>query len=516
MNRDIIIGIDAGTSLIKAVAFSLNGKELAISSTTNDYKTNSNGHATQSLNKTWENCIKVIKELREKLPDIDNKICLISVTGQGDGTWLIDKNGDPVCDAWLWLDSRSSKEAEEISKLNSENERFMATGTGMFSGQQSSQLVFMEKNHPELLDKARSAFHCKDWLYYKLTGVVATDPSESCFTFGNFRTQDYDKSVISGLGLSNRSYLMPEIINGSKKTHSLNDHASKMLGLKNGIPVALSYIDAVCTFLGSGGYEKNKDVGNSSLGTTSGHMKASLISDINPNLDLKSGYVMLLPIDNTAIQFQTNMSGMINIDWLKNLVEDIFTDFDFDFDEKKFLTNIDNWLNSSKPAKLLYHPYISEAGERGPFINSKAQASIIGLESNHKFPELIRSFVEGLCYAARECYLAMGTIPKEIRLAGGGAKSSSIRNIFSAILKTNIRTVNRKEAGAAGAAMTGSMALELYQDWDACVNEWVKPYLGEEEVYNNKYSEVYDKMFAVYLNSRDKVVPIWDQLNKKY
>ena len=244
-------------------------------------------------------------------------------------------------------------------------------------------------------------------------------------------------------------------------------------------------------------------------------MKASLISDINPNLDLKSGYVMLLPIDNTAIQFQTNMSGMINIDWLKNLVENIFTDFDFDFDEKKFLANIDNWLNSSKPCKLLYHPYISEAGERGPFINSKAQASIIGLESNHKFPELVRSFVEGLCFAARECYLAMGTIPKEIRLAGGGAKSSSIRSIFSTILKTNIRIVNRKEAGAAGAAMTGSMALGLYQDWDSCISEWVKPYLGDEEAYNNKYSEVYDKMFEVYLNSRDTVMPIWDQLNKK-
>ena len=146
MNKDIIIGIDAGTSLIKAVAFSLDGKELAISSTSNNYETNSNGHATQSLNKTWENCIKVINNLKEKLTDINNRICLISVTGQGDGTWLIDKNGSPVCDAWLWLDSRSSKEAEEISKLNTENERFMATGTGIFSGQQSSQLIFMEKN----------------------------------------------------------------------------------------------------------------------------------------------------------------------------------------------------------------------------------------------------------------------------------------------------------------------------------------------------------------------------------
>ena len=106
---------------------------------------------------------------------------------------------------------------------------------------------------------------------------------------------------------------------------------------------------------------------------------------------------------------------------------------------------------------------------------------MLGLNSNHRFPEIVRSFIEGLCFAAKECYLAMGEIPKEIRLTGGGSQSKSIRNIFSNILKTNVRTSNRKEAGAAGAAMIAAMSLGLYNEWNKCMEEWVHLFLGDIE-----------------------------------
>ena len=65
-------------------------------------------------------------------------------------------------------------------------------------------------------------------------------------------------------------------------------------------------------------------------------MKANQISKIKPNINLKSGYVMLLPIENTALQFQTNMSGMMNVNWLISFVSDIFKDFNIQFSEKNF------------------------------------------------------------------------------------------------------------------------------------------------------------------------------------
>ena len=74
----------------------------------------------------------------------------------------------------------------------------------------------MERTAPELLDRAEVALHCKDWLYLKLTGVRATDPSEASWTFGDFRTRAYDDAVIEALGLSRRRGLLPEIVDGDR------------------------------------------------------------------------------------------------------------------------------------------------------------------------------------------------------------------------------------------------------------------------------------------------------------
>ena len=195
------------------------------------------------------------------------------------------------------------------------------------------------------------------------------------------------------------------------------------------------------------------------------------------------------------------------------MVNDIFRDFDIEFNNKNFLNKIDKWIENTEPSKLIYHPYISEAGERGPFINSQAQASLLGLDSNHSFPEIVRCFIEGLCFAAKECYLAMGEIPKEIRLAGGGSQSVSIRKIFSNILKTNVRTSYRKEAGAAGAAMIGAISLGMYNEWNKCIDEWVTPFLGDIEKFDKNYSNKYDNLYDIYLDSRSKIMPVWKSLN---
>ena len=78
---------------------------------------------------------------------------------------MIDKEGNPVCDAWLWLDARSSGVVKELTNLESENSRFNSTGTAIFAGQQSAQISYMEKNNPEIHNKSTTAFHWKDSQY---------------------------------------------------------------------------------------------------------------------------------------------------------------------------------------------------------------------------------------------------------------------------------------------------------------------------------------------------------------
>ena len=512
MNKDVIIGIDAGTSVLKAVAFSLDGKELASTFIPNIYSISDNGKATQSPNETWKKCVKIISNLCLKLPSLDSRTLIISITGQGDGTWLVDKDGEPTCDAWLWMDSRSAKIAKDLSFLPTEEARFNATGTGMFAGQQGSQLNYIESTSPDILNKSITAFHCKDYLYMKMTGVRATDPSEACMSFGNFRTRHYDDEVIKNIGLQKRRSLLPKIIDGSKVTYPLSDNAAKIIGLKAGTPISLAYLDGLCSFLGSGGYDPIKKVGNTVIGTTGVHMKSSSVSEVSLDLDSKSGYTLVLPIPEQILQLQTNMSGSLNIDWLSSVALDLFKEFDIKITSEDIITRIDQWLQSTKPGKILYHPYISDAGERGPFIDNFARASIIGLTSSHRFPDIVRAVIEGLCMASRDCYLAMGEIPSEIRLAGGATKSKVLRKIFSSALKTTIRTSNSKEPGATGAAMIGAMAIGVYQDWEKCISEWVTPLLGEVEEYDSDLAKIYDQLFENYLNSRKNMQPLWPKL----
>ena len=88
-STDIIIGIDAGTSVIKAVAFDLSGVQLAVSSVRNTYATKRDGSAIQSMDQTWSDCATAIRGLSDKISGLAERVAAIGVTGQGDGTWLV-------------------------------------------------------------------------------------------------------------------------------------------------------------------------------------------------------------------------------------------------------------------------------------------------------------------------------------------------------------------------------------------------------------------------------------------
>ncbi|MEM7114663.1 MAG: FGGY family carbohydrate kinase [Chloroflexota bacterium] len=177
-NDNIFIGIDAGTSVIKAVAFSAAGDTLAVASRANSYRTLSNGGVEQNMERTWNDTLAVLKELIVANPDYAERVVSISVTGQGDGTWLLDTQGRPVQAAWLWLDARSSRQVEQIIQSPHYEEIFGLTGASVNVCQTRSQLRWMLEHTPEVVEKTAVSLHCKDYLYFNLTGVLATDPSE--------------------------------------------------------------------------------------------------------------------------------------------------------------------------------------------------------------------------------------------------------------------------------------------------------------------------------------------------
>jgi erythritol kinase (D-erythritol 1-phosphate-forming) len=510
--KDVLIGIDAGTSVIKSIAFDLGGRQLAVHAIPNQYDTSGGAAATQDMARNWADTAATLRGLADKVPDLAKRTAALAVTGQGDGTWLIDKSGVPVGPGWLWLDARAASIVDEIRAGPHDRARFEKTGSGLAACQQGPQLIWMKQHLPEAVQQAAHGFHCKDWLYFNLTGEIATDPTEGVFTFGDFRTRNYDESVIETLGLTGERRLMPEIVDGVSVRHPLSQSGAKETGLLAGTPVVLGYVDVACTALGAGLYDRKALPGCTIIGSTGMHMRlAPTPEDVILNED-RTGYTMAMPAPGVYAQMQSNMAATLNIDWILSLASGVLAGEGVKKSHADMLGLVDGWVAAAKPASLLFQPYISEAGERGPFIDADARAGFIGLSMRHGFGDLVRSVVESLALSARDCYLASGALPKEVRLTGGAARSKSLRQILAAALGADVRTSSREEAGAAGAAMIAAVSIGLYRSMEDCAAEWVTPLLGQAERPDAALAEAYAKIYPAYAAAHQALRPVWKDM----
>jgi erythritol kinase (D-erythritol 1-phosphate-forming) len=513
MNKNIIIGVDAGTSVLKAVAFTTHGEQLAVAAIPNHYVTHADGGVEQDMLRTWRDAVTAMRELVGKIPDLPERLIAISVTAQGDGMWLIDKAGEPVGPATIWLDNRAASIVDDYVSTPEYAAHYGRTGTGLTVVQMSGKLAWMQRHRPELLAKATHAFHCKDWLYFKLTGDRVTDPSESNFTFGNFRTREYQADILDHLGASAAKGLLTPVVDGTADCGRLSDGVAKATGLKSGTPVCLGYIDVVCTGLGGGLYDASGQSGCTIVGSTGMHMRLrTSVEDVRLN-DEKSGFTIVFPAPGMVAQMQSNMAATLNIDWLLDVARSVLQAEGVDRSRGDLLKGMDDKLLSREPAKLLYHPYISRAGERGPFMETAARAMFNGLDATADYFDMMRAVFEGLAFASRDGYAAMGAIPKEIRLTGGAARSKALRLILSSVLDADIRSVSREECGAAGAAMIAAVQQKLFPDMGACAETWVDPHFGKATKPDSQLARRYREVFPHYVKARQAMRPVWQKLS---
>lgn len=509
MSRDLLIGIDAGTSVIKSVAFTRDGEQVGASARPNVYRIIDGVGAEQDMAATWADAAATLRGLAGRVPNLAERVAAIAVTAQGDGTWLIDAEGEPVGPALIWLDARAAALTEELRASPTGRRHFESTGSGLAACQMGPQLIWLDRHRPDAMARAVTAFHLKDWLFFKLTGERATDPSEGVHSFGDFRTMDYAEGVVEGFGLSNLRGLLPPIVNGARRMGSLGRAAARDIGFGEGLPVCLGPIDIVATALGAGLYDPIEDTGCTIVGSTGMHMRiARSAQAVRLNAE-STGYTLAFPVPGTFAQLQSNMASTLNIDWLVDLARGVLKQHGVDKSRADIFLDLDDHVLAAEPGTLLYHPYISEAGERGPFVDAAARAQFHGVSARHSFNDLMRAVYEGLGFAARDCYAAMGPVPPEIRVTGGAARSKALRTILGAALGTRIRTSTREEAGAAGAAMVAAVAIGVCPDMETCIDRWVTPTLADALDPDPALAHRYDRLFPAYVASRKSSAPVW-------
>jgi erythritol kinase (D-erythritol 1-phosphate-forming) len=513
-SRDVIIGIDAGTSLIKTVAFKLDGSQLGDCALPNTYTASTNGFVEQDMLRTWDDTVAALHGLLAAVPDLARRVAAVAVTGQGDGTWLIDEDGQPVAPALLWLDSRAGELVAGIRASKKNELLYRRTGSGLSACQQGAQLAWLQVHAPQTLSRAKTAFHCKDWLYFLLTGERATDPSEATFSCGDFRKRGFDLETARLLGISDRMSLFPQVVDGVTTTHPLKTAAALQIGLPEGLPVSLGYVDVICNALGSGLYDPSPEVGCSIIGSTGMHMRLASNGDaimLNPEA---TGYTMPFPVKDHYAQMQSNMAATLNIDWLLDVARGVLESEGISRSRGVLIRALDERILQAKAGDLLFHPFISNAGERGPFVAHEASAQFWGLRSRHGYWDLMRAVIEGLAFAARDCYSAMGSLPRDLRITGGAARSRALHAIMGAALECDIRVCNRAEAGAAGAGMIAAVATGCYPDMMTCARDWVAPHLNAPQKPDPELVSRYARLFPVYVEARRASQPLWRTLSQ--
>jgi erythritol kinase len=266
-------------------------------------------------------------------------------------------------------------------------------------------------------------------LYFKWCGERATDPSEGVFTYGDFRSRGYCQAVLELLELDAYGSLLPELVDGTQHAAKLCADAANATGLASGTPVVLGPVDIICSGLGGGMYEPDRNVGYSIIGSAGIHMRIyHSLEDIE--LHDQAGYVMPFVAPGTWAEMMSNMAATLNIDWMLDMAEELMGVFGQAPGRKAILETLDGLAARAEPGKVLFHPFIFESGERGPFVNPSARAQFLGLTNQVGFVDLFRGVYESLGLAARDCHKGLGHSPDEVRVGGRHAQRHHPPNPF--------------------------------------------------------------------------------------
>jgi sugar (pentulose or hexulose) kinase len=491
----VIIGVDAGTTVIKSVAFTLKGEPMYQSSVENAVHRPEPGWAEQSMVTTWKKTTQTLSEIVDKLDD-DDEVIALGVTGQGDGCWLVNEDGESVRPAILWSDGRASSYVQQWQEEGITEEVYDICGGTQFPGSSLVILQWLKTNEPERYEAADTVFYCKDWLKYKLTGKLTTDPSDASLPYIDAETAEYSDDILDIVDMMEVKEMRPALVPGTEVVGQLTQNAVIETGLPQETPVVSGFIDIAASAFGSGAALPGD--GSSIVGTTSVNQT---ILEQPPNDDEQAGILLTLGIeDGVWTKFMSSMTGTPNLDWA---IEEVMDKSSFNLVEEE----VESIPIGSDG--LLYHPFLSSAGERAPFVNPNARAQFIGLDQEHTQAHLVRAVYEGISLAMLDCYKHLPQNADEIYLSGGGANSDFWCQMFANCLNASIIVPKGSEFGAKGAALLAGVGTGQYDDLVSAVEVTS----SVEQSFEPQPEKVrqFRRWYDVYTDTYEALFEVWDE-----
>ncbi|NPV77714.1 MAG: carbohydrate kinase [Anaerolineae bacterium] len=459
--KDFLLGIDVGTTLIKSALFDLDGHMVALSSAGVGLEHPSPGWAEQDMDAVWRATSQTIREAVQAADQSGGKIAAISTSGQGGGMWLIDRDGRPVRKGITWLDGRAGEFFPDWEKAGIIEELDESTGYHTFPGV-GPLLIFhwFKKHDPNILSKAYKTLWAKDWVKFKLTGVVATDesdPSNGHFLRGE---RQFSEPLFEMLEVKEYMHLLPPIVPSWQVMGKVNAEAAAETGLQTGVPVASGAWDVSSTGLGAGCIREGQTL--SILGTAGIHLSVSAAAPQEKKAPY-SACVHCVP--GHWVVNSMAMTATSNLDWF--IRESCQADKD---DAERTGKNFFEIINARVAASpvgaggVIFLPFLQ--GERAPFVKPNARGVFFGISDATTRGDLLRSIYEGVAFSARHNYEVIErAIPiREVVLSGGGSKSAVWSQIVSDCTNKPMTIPAGEEFGALGAALNAGVAVGIYKD----------------------------------------------------
>ena len=495
-----VLAYDFGTGGIKASVYRPDGECLVSHFATYETHYPRPGWHEQSTGDWWGATVEATRALLGEWDGSADSIAAIGISGHSLGLVALDANGDLLREnAIIWSDSRPDTQPAKFFADVSEEDWYMTTGNGFPASLYTAfKIMWLRDNEPEVFGKLSCVLGSKDYINYRMTGVMKTDYSyaSGCGVWDLNRWR-YSGKLLVAAGLD--PSIFPDAGASSDVIGTLTASAAGELGLPASVKVVCGGVDNSCMALGARAF-RDGDVYNS-MGSSSW----IAVTDSKPLLDVRSRpyvFAHIVPEKFTSAigVFSTGSSFR----WIKEQLCDYIT----------FEAMLEHAAGSPLGAGgVMFLP--SMAGGSSLDLSQNVRGGFVHLDLGATRGDMLRAAVEGIAMGqavALKELEKLSPLSSEMLAVGGGARSDFWMQIYADMYaKSMIRSQVGQQAAALGAAAAALVGLGLWADYSP-IGEIHKISSVIEPILEN--SADYDKQLAIFEKLNGYLCDVGDEMSR--
>jgi xylulokinase len=496
------LGLDLGTTGVRALLIDDAGALLGSATAEHPLHSPAPGWMEQDPADWWRATALAVRAALAEARLSADAVQAVAVSGQMHGAVLLDASGDVVRPCILWNDQRSVAQCDEIMGRVGLERMLAITGNVALAGFTAPKLLWVREHETERWARVAHVLLPRDYLNYRLTGVLASEPSDAAGTLlFDVRARRWSAEILHDLELD--PALLSPIVPSAGLVGPLQAAAAETLGLRMGTPVIGGGADNACAAAGNGVLEPGQvlcSVGTSGTvvapvgleAGTPGH-NVHLFSHVSPRVNYLMGVVL-------------SAGGALR--WFRDTCapELVAAARQGGPDPYDVLTAE---AEATPPGAegLLFLPYLT--GERTPHGSAVARGVFFGLSPRHGRGHLTRAVIEGVSFALGQSLNLLrgaGVQAEVVRLTGGGARSPFWRQVLADVFECPVVVQAHDEGPAYGAALLAAVGGGAFPDIETA-GRLAEP-SGRIEP-NPETSKIYRRSAALYADLYQSVEPLF-------